>query len=280
MKKLLLGPFVGDFENEVLTFRPYCRWLYDVVDFDSVYLSSHINRRWLYDFIDYDNFIPIYENLTRDELGQKGYIHKTLDLKDYNSIVKRLTDIIVRREDCNKKDIDIHYLNYSRTTPPYSIYNKIFEPLPYPSMEIPSNLKNRIIFIPYKSDNIKKMKTIKDFLIDYDALIIGDMKTHFPEENAILKYVDYFENCYQYILEIIKEAKVVICPLSFWTFLCNLQKVPVFSWGRSVGPYKEGGIYHFDNKNSVVIPADKKTDVHIIINSIEYFLRESWNAMI
>jgi hypothetical protein len=63
---LALGPFYGDFEQEITTFRPYVQYIIKHNPGKTVYVSSHINRRFLYDFIDFDKFIPVLENMTRD----------------------------------------------------------------------------------------------------------------------------------------------------------------------------------------------------------------------
>jgi hypothetical protein len=44
MKILAIGPYIGDFENELLQFRPYARWLTEAIKWDKIYLSTHVNR--------------------------------------------------------------------------------------------------------------------------------------------------------------------------------------------------------------------------------------------
>jgi len=273
MKVLVCGPFIGDFEREILTFRPYCRWLQEVIDHDVMYISSHSNRSFLYDFIPEDNFLPVYDNLSREETDQKGYINKQVIQKDYNLFVRNLKDNVMDRESCNRKSV-IHYtLNYIKSTPPYPIYNKIFESVVIPDIEISESNGRRVVLIPHKAETEERIGRVFEHLRDnHNCLIIGDMNTHMPYINKILRYPDIFENCWKYMFAYMKDAKAVICPVSFWTAICNFQGFPVFSWGEGVSLYKNGGMYDFNNKKSMVIPSDKDTEPEIIIRSLKYFL--------
>ena len=76
------------------------------------------------------------------------------------------------------------------------------------------------------------------------------------------------------MISYISNAKAVICPLSFWTTICNLQGVPVFSWGDNIGQHRVGGIYHFGNDKSLVVPYGDVKDYDRIVNMMEYFIRE------
>jgi len=250
---LAFGPYVGSFEQEILTFRPYITWMQKVLYPEKTYINTHFNRAFLYDnIIDYDSLIPIYKYLSRDELGQKGYIHDSLSLKDYNGYIKELKTSISDKENCSKKNIDIRNINYTKSIIQYPAYNKIFDSIDKKNLNTPDELKNRNIFIPYGRKNMKGLyKYLKD---EYDFIAIGNMSTTLTKENKILQYVDYFENGWKYIIGAISHAKVVICPISFWTAICNLQKVIVFSWGNNPGQYREGGMYYFDNKKAMILP--------------------------
>ena len=274
MKKVLaLGPFIGDFAQEVLTFCPYTRWLHRALDFDKVYLSTHFNRMFLYDFIPEENKIHVFENITRDEIGQKGYTHDTLKQKDFNILITNFTDVIIEKEGCLKKDITLYHLSYAKLMPPYSIYNKIFKRFTDPDIDISEKYKNRIIFIPDALESKERLEYIWKSIEKYDPIIIGNMSSHFPENNVILQNIDYFENGWKYIIKIIMNSKAIICPLSFWTTICNIQNKPVFSWGESVGQYREGGIYYFGNKKSMTFSSDQNTENEKITSMIEYFLK-------
>ena len=147
MTILGLGPYIGDFKQEFLTFRPYARWLTDVVEYEEIYLSTHMNRSFMYDFVPKKNIIPVYEIFSRNESGQSGYIHKDLQQKDYNLLVRRFKEKIVERESCSKKDIEVHHLNYVKSTPHYPIFNKVFDRISRPdNINIPEEHKNKLIF--------------------------------------------------------------------------------------------------------------------------------------
>jgi len=100
MKSVLaIGPYIGNFEEELLTFRPYANWLLNVIEHEKAYLSTHLNRVFLYEqLIDKDNIIPINESLSRDEINQVGYIHKKLQQKEFNTLVKIFKEKITKKE--------------------------------------------------------------------------------------------------------------------------------------------------------------------------------------
>lgn len=273
MKILAVGPFLGDFKNEILQFLPYSRWLSKVVIWDKIYLSTHINRRFLYDFIPEENFIPVFQQFSRDEKNQKGYIHKKINKNDFKLILKSFKEKILEKEKCNRGDIEIHHLSYSKNTPPYSIYNKIFKEIKHNS-EIPEEHKNQIIFIPAKKEKIERLAYVYNWMrLCYNVLVVGNMDTWFSNDNVILNKIDYFESGFSSCISYINEAKAVITPLSYWTTICNLQKKPVFSWGQAPGQYREGGIYNFGNKKCITIPSDKNTNLDIINRGIDEFLK-------
>ena len=279
---LVIGPYIGDFEQEVLTFRPWARWLYDRIDdlfeFEKVYIHTHFNRFFMYrDFIPDEFLIPVYENLSRDETNQQEYIHNSIDSRDYNILMRNIKDEIISREGCNKKDIQIEHLNYAKYMPHMPIYKKLFSKIQ--TDEIINDLneyKDKIVFIPALSPRVKSediLVEVRSLLKDYkDVIIVGDKKSRFRDENVILDRVDYIENGFKLIVDIISEARAVVCPLSFWTTICNLQQVPVFSWGAQVGQHKEGGVYWFGNKNCWALP---NSDTKTILKMIEHFLKET-----
>jgi hypothetical protein len=276
MNILALGPYVGNFEQEILTFRPYVRWLSEVVDHDKVYINTHKNRSFLYrNFIPEDNVLPIYGNLTREELNQKGYIHDSITQKDFNMMIRLFKESIVDIEGCSKRDLELYKLNYTKSVIPQPLHSKIFEKISdIPEIEIPEEHKGKIVFIPDMSEkNLDRMKEVYSFLIDFDCIVIGDMNTYFTDDNAILKNIDYTENGWKYIIKYIMEASAVVCPLSFWTTICNLQGVPVYSWGNYVAQHKENGIYHFDNNKSLVFPISDDDRTELIIRMLKYFFK-------
>ena len=267
MKILALGPFFGDFKNELMTFRPFCQWLCKIIEHDEVYISTHSNRKFLYTDIT-DNIYCVYENLTRDELGQKGYVHDLLKVKDFQIFQKKFEKYIISKEGCDKKDIYLYNLKYLKSTPHYSIYNKIFKPVSFPKVDF--EMDKDIIFIPDREHDFDEIQKVYNFLKEggYNFIIIGDMKIHYSKMNEITKYIDYPENCYKYILNYVHKIPCVICPVGFWTFLCNLQGLPVFSWGEGISPFKDGGIYRFNNNKAVVI----SSSIDDVIQSLKHFL--------
>jgi hypothetical protein len=274
MKILAIGPYIGSWEEEIMTFRPYARWLSEAVDWDKIYLSTHMNRIFLYNFVPKENIIPVYQHFSRDEKNQRGYIHKNLSKKDFKLILRNFKEGILERENCNRKEIEIHHLSYSKSTPPYSIYNKIFEEIPDITLKIPKKGENQIIFIPAKQEKLEKLAYIYNWLKMYNVIVVGSTDTWFSKENVVLNKIDYFENGWKYIVQYITKAKAVICPSSYWTGIANLQRKHVFSWGMNPGQYKEGGIYNFGNKNISMIPADEDTSPDVIIKSMESFINE------
>jgi hypothetical protein len=267
---LALGPYIGSFEQEILTFRPYSRWLKEAIPHDKVYINVHSNRAFLYDFIPEENIIHVFENLSRDESGQRGYIHDKIKQADFSLIKKRFKEKIIEIEKVNKKNIDLHHLNYIQSTPPYSIYNKIFEEIKDTKIEQQSS----IVFIPLRIEDEQKMRWIYKHLLDnYDVEIIGNGDTYFRSDNKILSRIDYFENGWKANIQSIINTKAVICPISYWTTIANMQSVPVFSWGNNVGQHKRGGIYNFENKKCYTVPTREDTSVQSIILMIDYFIK-------
>jgi hypothetical protein len=275
MKILAIGPYIGSFQEEIFTFRPYARWLSKAVKWDKIYLSTHVNRLFLYDFIPEENIIPVYQQFSRDERNQKGYIHKKISKRDFRLIIKTFKEKILERECCNRKDIEIHHLSYTKTTPPYSIYNKIFESIPKVEVDIP--YENKIIFIPAKQEKLEKLAYINNWLkksYKNDIIVAGSTDCWFSKENVVLNQIDYFENGWKYIIQYITKAKAVICPLGYWTGIANLQAKHVFSWGNNPGQYRSDGIYGFGNNKSFIIPTDNDTSPDVILKSLGSFIDE------
>jgi len=274
MKIIGFGPYIGEFEQEVITFRPYIRWITKALGPDLVFLNTHFNRSFLYEWISSENIFPVYEHLSRDELGQFGYTHDQFKQRDHALLAKIFKEKIANVCKCSKRDIEIYNINYARNKPIYSIYQKVFTPIKVPDINIKEEYLNRVIFIPapgYYLEEVYEYAVSK-----YDAIVVGDLRltSYCSENNVMLKFVDYFENGFKYIMKILDNAKAIICPISYWTFIANLQGYPVFSYGDSPGLYKENGVYYFNNDNSVVIPTDENTDVNGIFNMIDYFMRK------
>ena len=63
--------------------------MHKVLQPEKTYISTHFNRSFLYKEFK-NELLPIYKQLSRDELGQEGYIHKSLSLKDFNILIEKM----------------------------------------------------------------------------------------------------------------------------------------------------------------------------------------------
>lgn len=252
-KIVLFGPYIGDWKEEILSFRPLVNWIYSNVEFADYYLSTHFNRAFLYDFIDDSRFIPVYESLSRDEHKQKNAIHKDIKTKDYSSIIlKNIRDNISIETGYLKRDIVQYSLSYIKSVQNFSILNKKFSKISYNQDEE----KQKIVFIPDKKSKRRTLEEIANHLDKYyknEYVIVGDDKIRLKGENVIKKRIDYFESVYQLLIDYISNARLVICPCSHWTVIANQQGTYVLSWGsENIAQYKTDGIYGFNNENSII----------------------------
>ena len=274
IKAIGFGPWIGDFESEIITFRPYIKWVSEVseINYNDFFLYTHENRSFMYDWIPEDNIFHVYQQLTRSELEQKGFTHNNVKQKDFNLLVKIFKENIVEARGYSKKDIDIIHLSYIKNPPIYSVYQKSFVKIPVSDINISEEYKNKVVYIPHDEEREDRAEEIYDFLVDeYDAIIAGDLKINLSWDNIILNNIDYFENGFKYLLKILDCAKLVVCPASYWTYLCNLQNVPVFSYGPTPGLYRPGGIYYLNNEKSMVISAVEDTPAKQITSMVKYF---------
>jgi len=268
---LALGPFIGSFKQEILTFRPHMRWIEQNTDTKLVYYSSHFNRKFLYPQVTPSKYVPVYKQLTRQEIHQTGYSHKDVDQRDFMSLIRVYKDHIADKVGCIKKDINQQSLPYVKYIPPVSIYHKIFEKIQVPI----SKRKGYVVFIPDETMSEEDAITIYNYLqTTCKFAVIGDMKCHLAEQNEVLQTVDYLHNGYQKIVTAITNAKAVITPCSHWAAIANLQEVPVISWGEQVGQYKEQGLYHFNNDKSKSVYHDPESSIENVIRQIDSYLDE------
>lgn len=263
---MALGPYIGDFEHEVLTFIPYMKWISSVLNPPEIYVSTHFNRSFFYSWIPHDNIYPVYEEFSRNELQQNKYIHENVSLSDYMLILKQFKNNIQSKHP--DKEVDNYYLNYSKSSKiHYPIYKKEFK-----RIGIDKGKSDYIVFIPDNRYCADELQQIYDELIkEHNVIIVGDMKTHLVDDNVVLQYPDYVENGYKYIMKYIISAKAVICPASHWSALANIEQVPLFTWGPQVTQFKEGGIYNFGNK-CLAIPADEEIEIEKIVSAFNYFI--------
>ena len=232
---LLLGPYVGNFEQETITFRPWARWISSVIQHKEVYVSTHSNRTFLYQWVPKENIFPIFGEFSRNELSQEGYIFDGLNNKDYSLLVRRFKE---RIQQTRKRKLEIFSLNYTKNTNNnYPIHNKLFEKMVVPEdIKIKEIYKNKIVFIPDIKEDLLKTDEIYQKLSSIyksDLIVVGDIKTYLNQENVVLRCADYFENGYKYIISIIDNARMVICPTGHWSVIANIQRKPLFILGKS-----------------------------------------------
>jgi hypothetical protein len=257
VRNVLFGPFIGDFSTEIITNRPYARWIYEVLKPEKIFVATHSNRCFLYDWAE---TIPVFEDLSRDELNQNGVLHNSVSQKDVILITKKVKSLIP------EKDIIHINIMYSKNVHWYPLYKKIFTSIDIGKI----NKKNLILFIPSINEKYAATREIHDHLCNEfgDAVIVaGDMKTHLHENNVMFRNPTYFKDIYYDMIRLISEAKVVVAPNSHWTLIAQLQKTPVVSWGSMPR-------YYDDDQHSMILPenipiSNLKNLISSYINSIK-----------
>lgn len=239
LKNLLIGPYIGSFKYEILTFRPYIQYLLSILEYDNVYISSHYNRSFLYDHIPNSQFIPIYSCITRDEINQVGYQYLDVNKQQYNKIVKSIKS--------NLTDLSEHHsLPYIKSTNTISFYQKKLLPYVYPDIDIDIN-KDTICFIPDKSQESKDI--YENIKTKYNVIVIGDINNGIEYDNILLKRFDYFDIVYKYMFNYIHKSLFVITSCPEWALICNIQNIPLVYWGNDSSMFKSDGVYGFNNNN-------------------------------
>jgi len=259
-RAVLLGPYVGDFANEILTFRPYVRYISHITDpSTNIYISSHINRSFLYDWICEDNFIPIYEHISRDEINQNGFTHNDITKTEFNQITKFI------RNKIDSDTVEIQTLPYIKNTKSISLYQKFYTPFVIP--QYPTEIECDVVCVLSKS--IQANEVFYNITNKLDALVIGDMNNGVEKRNVLLKNIMFLDN-YRLMFNYIHRAKLVVTDCSEWALICNLQKIPVFYWGPDSSLYKDNGIMNFENKKCMsVCDMDIKSIVQMIVYCYE-----------
>lgn len=273
MKILGLGPYIGSWEEELLNFYPYMNWISNIVQYDEIYISTHINRSFLYDWIPSKNMLNVFENLSRDEFSQIGSTNSNISNGDFQLIYKKFKNDVLKYSDTNKKNIEFYNIQYSQQNNFYPYHNKIYKRINIDTKKV--DKLNYIVYIPDIRENIKIISEIYNQLIKKynNIIVIGDLKTHLSSQNVILKNNDYFQNGYKYIIEYINNAKAVICPLGHWSLLCNIQKIPVFTWGTPLGLYG-GEYYKLTNRNCKNFLYDSKMTSSKLIDLFDFFMEK------
>lgn len=276
-KIVLMGPYIGDWKEEIVSFRPYVKWIYENIKFSDYFVSSHYNRLFLYDFIKEENRIPIYENLSREESKQKNAVHKDIQIKDYNSIILRnIKDHVSKITGYMKKDIYNYSLSYVKSDPNFTYLNKSFTNISYKMDES----KQKIVFIPDACEDKEILETVANHLDKFykdEYIVVGDKKCRLKDQNVVMERIDYFEMVFKIIVDYISNAKLVICPCSHWTILSNQQGSYVLSWSSNsdvnIAQYKKNGIYGFNNNNSIV-DIDRSLLKKNLLSQIDYTIND------
>lgn len=251
-KIILLGPYVGSFEYEILWFKPFVNWFVSNFTFKDIFISTHYDRFFLYN----EKIIPIMRQYTRDISLQNNHLHKKINATDYNVLKKIIIDNITEISGYDKKEIISYDLGYS-SMPNKSSLQRRFIPL-----KIISESNPKVLFIPHLSTKRKDLKRTHSFLKNKCYFeTIGGNDTDF----------NITHNTYEEIIKKISKCKCVVTPCSFWTVICNLQNVPVFSWGKNISIYR--GIYNFGNENSKIVYSEKKKD-KFFWNLLEEFIKK------
>lgn len=266
-KIILCGPFVGEFREEILSFKPFVDWLNAFFSFPKIIISTHYNRKFLYEHK--NEIIPIFSQYTKDEISQNGHKHNKINSRDYVYLTNEIRERVSKRYSINKGDIVIYNLGYSSLIK-LSYYQKIFFPFLSPST---STKKDKILYIPYYSRPRREHMEVIDTLFKkgLEVEVIGDMKTKIKEYNDLLDEYNYNDIVYSYILKKMMESKIIITPCSHWTILSNLHHLPVFSWGKNVSSYKS--MFRFGNDKCTIVPFSN-SDASILKKSVNSFLEQ------
>lgn len=225
---LCVGPFVGDFKTEILSFRPYVTWLYKNVKWKNFYVSSHYYSRFLYDFLEDEQFVPIISNeLSDDKASQVNYFHEKIQHKTFLRYTRNFKSQVSKLTGFKKEDIKVIGISYTKLSDPIIFAKKAFE-------------------------KIKTQGTKENYILyDKEPLI----------EELNYKLIGNCSSSYD-LIELISNAVCVVCKAGFYTALTNLQGVPAFGWSVEYpGRYRHNGIYNFGNKNAHILYCDDRVDI-------------------
>lgn len=271
----LLGPFLGDFAQEVLTFYPYVNWLKEnLKNIDKIYISVLDNRKFLYNDCD---FFDLKDDIFYDETAQYHYINTKISKKEFEEIQKGFKAFVANQEKVSKKICRVYSLPYSQNnTTSHTVYQKIFSPVKLENSSFIEDIKDYVVLIPDITEDPAIYASIIDYFIKNDIkyLIIGDKKIHFKEMNLLTDdNCDFKSDVYENILKIILNCKALVSSANHWIYLSNLHNKKNFSWGNYIGNYKRGGLYNFDNGNASSLFFNSINGrIDILIKQLDHFL--------
>jgi len=266
-----LGPFIGSFEKEISVFRPYVRYIYNNnKKHKKFYVSCYSRRRFLYNWLENSNIIDV--ELDDDSYNQIGCINKKISSFYYNNVlIKDFKNKIQELCNCKKRDINIFKIKYKQN---FDIstkeYTQIFPIIDISSKYI-SKCKDKIVLILDNYTDYRKMYDLIEYCMDKEGICIGDSNCSNQGFNFLYSFSNFYDNFYQYFVFCILVSKCVLCAAGPWTFFCNYHRIPVFSWGDIIGPYKDGGTLNFGN-NCYALWQDININTNIIKKHIEIFL--------
>lgn len=273
MLNILCGPFVGSFDQEILTFRPHIKWISENLKYDNLIVSTHSNRQFLYDDIPNIKFHTINSELSISENRQFGILNSNLTKKEYVEYCKVVKDEVSTTFNFSKKTIRHYPLLYNQSPAQFSSFQKSFSKINNTTKDIRKKIdSDEILFIPDTSESEEKCVNLFNMLKkNNNVVIVGDSKIHLSEKNIIIKRPDYFTNVYKCIIKWLDECKIVVCPASHWTFLAQLQSCPVYSWG-SISQYKN------INETTFLLPACEDTPVEKIYDQFMWNINRRKNV--
>jgi len=225
---ICVGPFVGDFETEILSFRPYVAWLYKNVKWNKFYVSSHYYSRFLYDFLEDEQFIPILDNeLSDDKASQVNYFHEKIPHKTFLRYTRNFKSKVSKLTGTKKEEIKVIGISYTKLSDPIISAKKVFE-----KIRTKGTKGNYILY------------DTKPIIKEIEHKLIGNCSSSYD------------------LIGLISNAACVVCKAGFYTALANLQGIPVFSWAVDYpGRYRHNGIYNFGNKNAHILYCDGREDI-------------------
>ena len=270
MLNILCGPYVGDFEHEILTFLPHVKWIGAHIKYDNLIVSTHQNRQFLYNDIPNIKFQPINEELSISENRQIGLLNSNLTKKEYIDYCKTIKDKAAQTFNIKKSTITQYPIIYSQAPAQYSAYQKLYSKIPNTSKDIRKKIDNEILFIPDISESEARNLQLYNMLRkNFSVVIAGDSKTHLKDKNIILKRPNYFTDVYRCIIKWLDECQIVFCPASHWTFLAKQQNALVYSWGN---------IAQYKGENTLLMPSCNETKIEKIYDQFMWHMNRRTNA--
>jgi hypothetical protein len=250
--KVIIGPYVGNFEFEFIAFRPWVRWLCEawkeVCEKNDIYLSTHYNRMFLYDWLDENNILEFDRSISHTT--KKKYLNEEVDGKRFLELTKEIKTKVAEINDIKRKDVKCVNLGYVKY-PSIPYHKRIFSPIKVDKDE------SEVIFI----DSGRNFDQVKDYFKN------NNIKYSIYHHKALENEINIYD-----IVKKVSNARLLVCPIGIWTTLGNIQQIPVFSWGKyGISQYTKDGMYHFNNKKCFVI-ASSMENQKSIVSGIDFYM--------